>query len=59
MKNSIVQTDRVDMTEVMRSDEIYVYLQGRRYHSREHCRSVTNVRSEPLRYTRCQICGWD
>eukprot|EP00971_Amphidinium_carterae_P018150 357907-Amphidinium_carterae.1 len=37
-------------------DEIFVYPQGRRYHDRSNCIAVTGARSQPRRYSRCQVC---
>eukprot|EP00971_Amphidinium_carterae_P201037 3989233-Amphidinium_carterae.1 len=39
------------------SDDIFVYPQGRRFHTRWNCRAVTGARSQPRQYSRCQICG--
>eukprot|EP00971_Amphidinium_carterae_P164438 3260353-Amphidinium_carterae.1 len=38
------------------SDDIFVYPQGRRYHNRGNCVAVTGAKSQPRRYSRCQVC---
>eukprot|EP00971_Amphidinium_carterae_P207409 4115121-Amphidinium_carterae.1 len=38
-------------------EEIFVYPQGKRFHTRWNCRAVTGAKSQPRLYSRCQVCG--
>eukprot|EP00971_Amphidinium_carterae_P148768 2949592-Amphidinium_carterae.1 len=58
MKDVSTQTDQSDATRVAeRAGVIYIYHQGRRYHTTVECRAVTSARSQPQRHTRCRVCG--
>eukprot|EP00971_Amphidinium_carterae_P283733 5633008-Amphidinium_carterae.1 len=48
----VIATGAQDATE-----DIFVYPQGRRFHTRWNCRAVTGAKSQPRQYPRCQVCG--